>query len=66
MFDKSYYDNLKKEIQEDYQKVVNEAYEDIERVVLRKLGKQKSLEAKLRDTELKEKESLNKKELSKK
>jgi len=61
MYEKAYYDDRKKELQAEYQAIVNDTYQEIERLVAKKVTKQNELTAKLKETEKKEEES--KKEL---
>ncbi len=51
----------KDELQKEYQQLVNESYEDIERVVIKKLNKAKLLGDKIREIELNEEENKIKK-----
>lgn len=60
MYDKKYYEDRKLELQQEFQKVINEAYEDIERAVIRKISKQRELEVKLKMLTDKEQESIEK------
>lgn len=57
-YDPTYYQNRKQEIQQDYQKLIFEAYEDIERAVVKKFNKAQEMQKKLQELETKEKESL--------
>lgn len=56
MQEKTYYEERKKELQADFQKAVFEAYDDIERAVIKKLNKQKELQGKLQELEVQQKE----------
>jgi BMFP domain-containing protein YqiC len=55
MTDKQYYENRKQEIQLEYSKLVFETYEEIQRLVVKKITKERELQAKLQELEAKEK-----------
>ena len=56
-YDASYYTSRKQEIQADYQKLVLETYEDVERAVIKKFNKAQEMQKKLQELEAKEAES---------
>jgi BMFP domain-containing protein YqiC len=55
MIDKQYYENRKGELQLEYNKLVFETYEEIQRLVIKKITKERELQAKLQELEAKEK-----------
>jgi BMFP domain-containing protein YqiC len=55
MMDKQYYENRKQEIQLEYNKLVFETYEEIQRLVVKKITKERELQAKIQELEAKEK-----------
>lgn len=60
MFDKQFYDNQKQDIQKEFSGLVFETYNEIERLVIKKLEKTQILTKKLQEIEQKEAESKKK------
>lgn len=60
MYDKAYYDSQKLEIQKEFSELVFETYNEIERLVIKKMQKTQSLTDKLKAIEAKEGESKKK------
>ena len=56
-FDPNYYTQRKQELQADFNKAIFEAYEDVEKAVIRKLNKQRDIETKFKALEEQEKVS---------
>lgn len=53
--DKAYYQNLKDDINKEYQQLVMETYDDVKRAVIKEVNKAQVLQKKLQDIEAKEK-----------
>jgi len=56
-YDKQYYDSRKQELNQENLKNIVEAYQDIERVVIKVVNKSRDLQAKLQEVLSKEQES---------
>ena len=56
-YDKQYYDSRKQELNQENLKNIVEAYQDIERVVIKVVNKGRDLQAKLQEVLSKEQES---------
>lgn len=52
---KQYYQNRKEELNKSYQQIIFEAYDDIQRTIIKALNKQRELQAKLQELEAQEK-----------
>ena len=56
-YDKTYYVERKKELQNEYQAIINDTYSEMERLVIKKKNKEQELQKKLSEIEAKERES---------
>lgn len=61
MFDKTYYENRKAELQKEYQDLVIETEVEVERIIIKKLNKTQELQKKMEELDKQEKESKEKK-----
>ena len=56
-YSKEYYEERKNELQQQFQRDINEAFDDIKRAIFKQSQKQAELQKKLQELEIKEKES---------